>query len=159
MKSTIITFGIAALCFNTTFAANASSGKTASQEEGTFERANATKQIHWTAANQEVLNTGLTNNSEETAFFSPTTVLAVGHAKSIEEMVLENKLIIDSQEQVAQPLSIEKTQRDYINEDNQIIDSNPNVPAFPLEFEVINHRLKNEKVARINHAAAAHLKA
>lgn len=159
MKSTIITLGIAGLCCTTAFAATAASGQTACHDKGTQELANSTKQINWVATNQEAVNSGLTNNSEETVFFSPTAVLKVAQGKSIEETVRENKLITESQEQTAQPLSIEKTQRDYINEDNQIIESHPNVQAFPLALKAINHRMKNKKAARSNHAAAAHLKA
>lgn len=157
MKSTIISLGIAALCFNTSFAANACKSHTRSQEELTLGAKNSIKQINW-ATHQVLLNSGVTNNSEETAFFSPTAVLNVAQAKSIEETVLENKLITESQEQAAQPLSIEKTQQDYINEANQIIESNPYGQVFPLELNTINHPIKNEKVARHHHAGTVKLK-
>ncbi len=158
MKSTIIILGIAALPFNTSYAANDCKVQNVNQQEVTLVNADSTNQITWATAKHKLLNSGVDITTEETVFFNPTAVIKVTHSKSIEETVIENKLITESQEETTQPLSIEKTQLDYINEDNQIIESNPNNQVYPLDFEAINRSMKNEKVASNNLAVTVDLK-
>ncbi len=158
MKSTIIILGIAALSFNTSSAANECNTQNVNQQEVAVVNGDSTQQFNWGSASQALVKAGVENNTEETTFFNPTAVIKVSHTKTMEEVVSENKLITDSQEEVAQPLSIEKTQLDYINEDNQIIESNPNDQVYPLDFEAINRTMKNEKVASNNLAVTVDLK-
>lgn len=152
MKSTIIILGIAALSFNYSTAANALKDQNANQQEISVISADSTQQIFSASVTQNQSTAGIDSTAEESQVFNPTAVINAAYTKPIEAVVNENKLITDSQEETNQPLSIDKTQQDYINEANQIIESNPNNQVFPLDFEAINQAVKNEKK---NHNAMA----
>jgi len=152
MKSTIIILGIAALSFNYSTAATALKDQNANQQEISVINADSTQQIYSASVRQNQSTTGVDSTTEESQVFNPAAVINAAYTKPIEAVVIENKLITDSQEESNQPLSIDKTQQDYINEANQIIESNPNSQAFPLDFEAINQAVKNEK--KTHHAMA-----
>jgi hypothetical protein len=158
MKSTIITLGIAALSFNFSNAANAYKEQYANQQEVSVISADSTQQMFTAGVKQNNNTIGVDNTSEESLVFNPAAVIKVSYAKSIEEVVSENKLITESNEETIQPLAIEKTQMDYIKEANQIIESNPNQQVYPLDFEAINQAIKNEKESHVSLTISSDLK-
>lgn len=158
MKSTIITLGIAALSFNFSNAANAYKDQYANQQEVSVISTDSTQQMFTTGVQQNNNTIGVDNTAEESLIFNPTAVIKVSYAKSVEEVVSENKLITDSHEEAIQPLSIEKTQVDYIKEANQIIEGNPSQEAYPLDFEAINQAIKNEKESHVSLTLSSDLK-
>lgn len=158
MKSTIITLGIAALSFNFSNAANACKEQYANQQEVSVISNDSTQQMFTTGVQQNNSTIGVDNTAEESLIFNPTAVIKVSYAKSIDEVVNENKLITDSHEEAIQPLSIEKTAIDYIKEANQIIEGNPNQEVYPLDFEAINQAIKNEKESHVSLTVSSDLK-
>lgn len=78
------------------------------------------------------------DNTGDTAVFNPESVLKTASFKSVEETVKENKLITDADQEVYQPLCLEMSVQDKIQEDNQIIESTISEEVFPLDFEKIN---------------------
>lgn len=150
MKSTIITLGIVALSLNYANATTAGKEQDANQQEVSVISTDSTQQIYAVGVKQNEIAAGVDNNTEESLVFNPAAVINATYAKSVEDVVNENKLITENTEEVAQPLSIEKTQLDYINEANQIIDSNPKQEVYPLDFEAINQAIKNEKEAHVS---------
>jgi hypothetical protein len=158
MKSTIITLGIAALSFNFSNAANACKEQYANQQEVSVISTDSTQQMFTTGVKQNNSTVGVDNTTDESLVFNPTAVIKASYAKSIEEVVSENKLITDSHEEAIQPLSIEKTAIDYIKEANQIIEGNPNQEVYPLDFEAINQAIKNEKESHVSLTVSSDLK-
>jgi hypothetical protein len=91
-------------------------------------------------------------NTGDTTFFNPESVLKVSYSKPIDQVVKEDMLVTEAQEEVYQPLCIEMSVQDKIQEDNQIIESNLSEEVFPLDFEKINRTAACIKV-NLNHTA------
>ena len=117
-----------------------------------FTNANAATEFEEQVLDQLESATLLYNNvvenetNTDTAIFDPNSVIKSTYVKTVEDVIAENKLIIEGQEEVVQPLSIETTIEDRIIEDNQIIESTISKEFFPLDFEKINHAVKSVKV-------------
>ena len=150
MKSTIITLGIAALSINFATATTISKDQLVNQQEVSIISTDSTQQLFTAGENQINSTIGVDNTAEENLVFNPNAVLQTTYSKSIEEVVRENKLITNSAEETIQPLTIEKTQLDYIKEANQIIESNPNQEVYPLDFEAINQAIKENKESHVS---------
>jgi hypothetical protein len=97
-------------------------------------------------------------NTGENAFFNPESVLKVSHNKPIDQVVKEDMLVTEAQEEVYQPLCIEMSVQDKIQEDNQIIESNISEEVFPLDFEKINRIAACVKVNLNNTAIPVDIK-
>lgn len=79
-----------------------------------------------------------TSDSEGSVIFYPDTVLNSNKVITIKDVIAENKLVIDNQEEEYQPLSIEFSVEDIINENNRIIESQLTTDEYYLDFEKIN---------------------
>jgi hypothetical protein len=67
-------------------------------------------------------------------------VISSNYVKSIEEVIEENKKIIESQEEEYLPLNLGFSVEEIIHLDNQIIESTISNEVYPLDFEVINSK-------------------
>ena len=90
--------------------------------------------------------------------FNPSSVIKTAHVKTIEDVIAENKLITESQEEAAQPLSLETAIEDRIVEDSQIIESTISNEFFPLNFDKINSKIQCVKVYDNNATITVDLK-
>lgn len=97
-------------------------------------------------------------NIGDTAFFNPESVLKVSYSKPIDQVVKDDMLVTEAQEEVYQPLCIEMSVQDKIQEDNQIIESNISEEVFPLDFEKINRTAACIKVNLNNTAIPVDIK-
>ncbi|MCF6130654.1 hypothetical protein [Flavobacterium wongokense] len=157
MKSSIIFLGLIALTFTTAKAANEFKSQDLDQQEfTTFNVVNTQSESQLTFVNQEFSNSNL-NAGNDPAIFDPNTVIKSTYVKTVEDVIAENKLVTESKEEAAQPLSLGYTVEDRIAEQNQIIESNLSDETFPLDFERINHTVKSVKVHN-NAIKAAELK-
>jgi len=159
MKTSIIFLGLVALTFTTnTKAATEFKSQDLNQQELTTISGEDNQQSQWVLVNQANADTATANNADDTVIFNPNSVVSTTYVKTIEDTIAENKLITESQDLINQPLSIEKTFQDYINEDNQIIESTVSTEVYPLDFEKINRTLKNNKVPNNTMAVTVDLK-
>ncbi len=67
-----------------------------------------------------------------------TLVISTHYTKSIEVIVEEDKKITENQAELNQPLLIAPTLENYIQLDNQIIESVPSNEVYPIDFDLIN---------------------
>ena len=106
--------------------------------------------------------------------FNPETVVSVNYVKTIEQIITENKSIIEDNTTVnnelvyleksiediinadnqliesninnqVEPIYIEKSIEDIINADNQLIESNISNEVYPLDLEILNRKTDNLK--------------
>lgn len=133
MKNSIIILGLVVLSFTN---ANA----TTEFETQVLDQQESATLIVETSSNNEVAN------ETDTAVFNPNSVIEAAYAKTVEEVITENKLITESQEENFQPLSLVTTIEDRIAEDNQIIESTVSNEVYPLDFEKINRTVKQVRV-------------
>ncbi len=145
MKTSIIILGLVALSFTN---ANA----TTEFETQVLDQQESATLIVETSGNNEV------SNETDTAIFNPASVIETNYVKTIEDIIAENKLITESQEETFQPLTLETTIEDRINEDNQIIESTISNELFPLDFEKINCKIQCVKVYHNNATISVDLK-
>jgi predicted acylesterase/phospholipase RssA len=153
MKSSIIFLGLVALSFtNANAAANFKSQDLDQQEFATLNVENTQSQ-NQLVFNQEISNTEESTDND-TIVFDPKTVVKVINVRTAEERIAEDKLITESKEEQFQPLSLGFTQKDRIEEDNQIIESTISNEFFPLDFEKINQNVKciiyNNNALKVN---------
>ena len=132
MKTSIIFLGLVALSFTNANAATKFETEVLDQQES------ATLILE--ASSNEV------SNETDTAVFNPNSVIKTTYVKTIEDVIAENKLITESKEEAVQPLSLDTTLEDRIEEDNQIIESTISKEFFPLDFEKINSKTQCSKV-------------
>jgi len=159
MKTSITILGLVALLFTTNSkAANEFKTQDLNQQEVTTVSVEDNQQSQLVLVNQESSKSTVENNSDETAVFDPNTVIKANYSKTIEDSIAENKLITESQDVITQPLSLEKTFEDYINEANQIIESTVTSEVYPLDFEKINRSVKSNKVSNNDIAVSVDLK-
>lgn len=164
MKSSIFYLGIALLTLSTSIAKN--SFKRASLQE---DFGNQIAQNETDLTVNQIFYTNTNSNKEEDVLFNPETVININSEKSIEEVIEENKKIIEetttnesiyfvSEQSIEetihqdnqiieaenvtniQPIFLEKTIDDTIQEDNAIIESTLTNIEYPLDFEKINIR-------------------
>lgn len=140
MKTSIIFLGLVALSFTNANATAFKSQDLDQQESATLTVENTQEQSQVVLVNQDSSNETASSESE-TAIFSPNSVMK-STVKTADEVIAENKLIIDSKEEVYQPISIGYTIEDRIAEDNQIIESTVSNEVLPLDFNKINRSLK-----------------
>lgn len=67
-----------------------------------------------------------------------TEVISTHYITSIEVIVEEDKKITENQAELNQPLLIAPTLENYIQLDNQIIESVPSNEVYPIDFDLIN---------------------
>ena len=67
-----------------------------------------------------------------------TEVISTHYTTSIEVIVEEDKKITENQAELNQPLLIAPTLENYIQLDNQIIESVPSNEVYPIDFDLIN---------------------
>ena len=144
MKNSIIILGLVALTFTTAKAANEFKSQDLDQQE-------------LTTLNVENALTAESNESDS-AIFNPASVINTTYVTTIEDVIVENKLITESKEETTQPLSSETTIEDKIAEDNQIIESTFSNEFFPLDFEKINSKSQCVKVYNNNNTITVGLK-
>ena len=106
--------------------------------------------------------------------FNPETVVPMNYAKPIEQIITENKRIIEDNATVnnelvyleksiqeiiiadnqiiesninnqVEPIYIEKSIEDIINADNQLIESDISNEVYPLDFEIMNRKIDTLK--------------
>lgn len=158
MKKSIIILGLVVLTFTTAKASNEFKSQDFDQQElSILNVANIQQENQLGSVNTE-LPSSYESNENETTIFNPTSVIKTLYVKTIEEVIAENKLITETQEEIANPLSIETTIEDKIAEDNQIIESTISNEFFPLDFEKINNKMQSVKEYNRNTTITADLK-
>ncbi|WP_264522107.1 hypothetical protein [Flavobacterium sp. N1994] len=158
MKSTIIFLGLVALTFTTNAkATNEFKTQDLNQQEVTTLNVDIAQQNQLACVN-EAVNTRGENTAEDTVIFNPNTVLKTTYIKTEEEVITEDKLIIETNEVSIQPITIASTVVDQITEDNQIIESAISNEVYPLNFDKINRSVKSTKVSNNNLAITVDLK-
>ena len=147
MKSSITFLGLVALTFTTANATNNFKSQDLDQQESaTIIVVNTQNESQLAFVNRDLSNSSLENTGTDTVIFNPNSVVQSGYVKTIEDVITENKLITESQEVAAQPLSLGYTLEDRISEDNQIIESTVSNESYALDFEKINHTAKYVKM-------------
>ena len=147
MKTSIIFLGLVALSFTTTKAANQFKSLDLDQQElATLTLENTRQENRLVLVNQEPSKNNTNSINADAVIFYPTSVIKETYVKTIEDVIAENKLITECKEEIFQPFSLEKTTGDCIAEDNLIIESTISNEFFPLDFEKINHSVKNLRV-------------
>ncbi len=143
MKTSIIFLGLVALSFtNANAATNFKSQDLNQQESATVYVDSTNEQNQLVLNSQEVIESTPNYTDADTLVFSPSSVVKSSYLKTMEDEVAENKQIIDSREEIYQPLSIGYTTTDRITENNQIIESNVSNEAAPLDFKKINRKVR-----------------
>lgn len=137
MKSTIIFLGLALLSVNNT-KANQLLEQEVLQQEAVAVSSVTSGKAELIFNNIQSPKNATIDNTGDNAVFSPESVLKVTQTKPMEEMVKEDNRIIEAQDEVYQPLCIEMSILDKIQEDQQIIESTISEEVFPLDFEKIN---------------------
>jgi len=157
MKSTITFLGLALLTVSSAKANGLLVQEVMQQEAATISV--VTNQLSdSTCASTLSLKATEDANTGETAFFNPESVLKVSYSKPIDQVVKEDMLVTEAQEEVYQPLCIEMSVQDKIQEDNQIIESTISEEVFPLDFEKINRTADCIKVNLNNPAIPVDIK-
>ena len=143
MKSTTLYLGIFATLLSTFTFANA-----AEREDQNEIAENTSNQVSVsTIVNNGDLKKQIVQLDDEIKFMDSLAVYVSENQQTIESTIAENKKIIESQEEIVQPLYINQTIEEVIKENNQIIESNLVDETFPLDFELINkskNAIKNE---------------
>jgi len=139
MKNSIIYLGIFASMFVTTsFAKSIEMDQQNLETEGT----RTESKLDWKVTSENNLSKPKINLESEDKVMASIAVISSHYKKSTEEIIEENKKIIDSQDEQYIPLSIEPTIEDYIRLDNQIIESTNTKEVYPIDFELINQSNK-----------------
>ncbi len=144
-KSSIIFLGLVALSFTNANAATEFETQLLDQQE-------------FATLNVEIASINQVSNETDTVIFNPNSVVKTTNVKTIEDVILENKLITESPEETVQPLSLETTVEDRIAEDNQIIESTVSKESYPLDFEKISSKMHCVKVYNNNATIIVDLK-
>ncbi len=159
MKSTIIYLGLVASFFTTNSkAANEFKEQDLNQQEIKVAIAEDNQQNQRVLIIQNFSKGKSENNTAEEIVLEPISKTNAGYSKTVEDTIAEDQLITESQEVIAQPLSLEKTFADYINEANQITESTVTTEVYSLDFEKINRSVKKNKVYSNNMAVTVDLK-
>lgn len=74
------------------------------------------------------------------------STISTNYKKSIEEIIAEDKKIIESNEEAYLPLYYDSTIEEEIKLNNQIIESNLSDEVYPLDFDLINKLSSEVKV-------------
>ena len=86
------------------------------------------------------------------------TVLSSNYEKPINEIIEEDKKIIESPEEIYQPLYLDTTIQDIIKLNNEIIESPITNEVHPLDFNMVKKvsiPTKNENISSIIHNKSA----
>jgi hypothetical protein len=145
MKSTIMFLGLALLTVSTTKANELQAQEVMQQEVATI-TVETKQQLNLNLSDIISFKIGKADNTGDTAIFNPETVFKTDYSKPMQEVINEDKLLTEAQEEVYQPLCLEMSVLDKIQEDNQIIESNISEEVFPLDFEKINRTAQCIKV-------------
>ena len=128
MKTTFIYLGVVALSFNYTIEAKVLKG---------FESSSQVMQVFTT-------NEGIDTSDAE--IFDPNSVIKTSFERSIEEIVAENILVTEFSKEIYQPIVLESTIEDVINENNMIIENESDNEVYSLNFEKIDTLMQTIKV-------------
>jgi hypothetical protein len=160
MKTTIIYLGLVALSFTNTIAANELKEQDfdKQQELTTLVLDNVFQENSLVATNQEFLKNIEESLTNDTIIFDPNSVVKSSFKKTVEEIIIENKLVTETKEEDYQPISLERTIEESIAEYNQIIESNDTNEVYPLDFEKINRAIQCVKVSNSNATITIDLK-
>lgn len=146
MKTTIVYLGILSTMF-----INMTSANIVVKEQQSFETEIAnSKTVQILRSDLVVENNSITLKKQTINIESEISLMdsiakIVVVSNSIENSIAEDKKITESQDEVFQPLYLDRTVEETINEDNQIIESNILNEVYPLDFELIN---KSSKVSK-----------
>ena len=160
MKTTIIYLGLVALGFTNTIAANESKEQDfdKQQEITTVVFENALQENSVVFGNQEFSKNSEESSTSDITIFDPNSVIKSSFKKTIEEIIVENKLVTETKDEDYQPISLERTLEESIAEYNQIIESNDSNEVYPLDFEKINCSVQCVKVSNKNATITIDLK-
>jgi hypothetical protein len=150
MKTTIIILGLVALSFTNANATTEFEAQVLDQQESATVNVESTQQSQLVFVNEEISNNTGESGNADTAVFDPKSVMEAAYTKTVEEIIAEEKLITESKEMPFQPLSLDYTLEDRVEENNQIIDGVITNEVFPLDFEKING---NIQCAKMNNSA------
>lgn len=137
MKSTIIFLGLALLTVTNT-RANQLLEQEVLQQDAVAVNSVTIQKADLIFNRVQSLKSATIDNTGDTAVFNPESVLKTTSVKTVEETLKENKLITEADQEIYQPLCLEMSVQDKIQEDNQIIESTISEEVFPLDFEKIN---------------------
>lgn len=157
MKSTIIFLGLALLTV-TSAKVNQLLEQEVLQQDAVAVSSVSSQKADLIFNNVQSSKSATIDNTGDTAVFNPESVLKAAPFKPVEETVKENKLITDADQEVYQPLCLEMSVQDKIQEDNQIIESTISEEVFPLDFEKINRTAACIKVNLNNTAIPVDIK-
>jgi hypothetical protein len=146
MKSTITILGFVALSFTNANATTEFETQVLDQQESATLIVENTQQNQLVFATKEISDNAGDSNNTETAVFDPKSVIETTYVKTVEDVILQDKLITESKEAAFYPLSLGYTAEDRIAEDNQIIESAFSNEAFPLDFDKINSNIQCVKM-------------
>ena len=159
MKSTIIFLGLAVLGLNNNMTANELNAQDLVQQDlATVSVDNAQQQNQMVLVNKEISKITFENTSEEVVVLNQKADTKSTSAKTLNQLIEEDKLIIDCGEEVSQSTLLDMSFEDAIAEGNQIIESNMDNEVYPLDFEKINRALKINKPCNNNMAVTVDLK-
>lgn len=140
MKTSIIFLGLVALTLSTSNATPTFKSQDLDQQEFTALNAENNQENLLIFAKTSNSIRVIESNSNEAIIFDPSTVVNLDNGKTIDEVITENKLIIESNEETFSPLYIETTIEDRIAEQNQIIESTSTNEVYSLDFDIINKK-------------------
>lgn len=132
MKTTFIYLGVVALSFNYTIEAKVLEG------------------FHSSTQLIQVFTTNEGIDTSDAEIFNPNSVIITSSERRIEEVVAENILVTEFAKEVYQPIGLESTIEDVINENNMIIENESNNEVYSLNFEKIATGVQNIKVVNKN---------
>jgi len=155
---TIIFLGVAVLGLNCNTSANELNTQDLVQQDLSTIIVDNTPQNQLVLENKKNSKNTFEYTGEEAAIFNPTSVIKSNYTKTLDEVIAENKLVVDTCDDSYQPISLEMSVEDIINERNQIVESNVDTEYYPLDFEKINRLLKNNKPSNNNMAVTVDLK-
>ena len=135
MKKTIIYLGILASLFATPSFANAIELDQQNLETEVLKT--ESKMYNNVTSGINLSKPAIVLESEEQIVKS-IAVVSSHYKRSNEEIILEDKKITESQNDLYLPLTIEPTVEDYIKLDNQIIESTITNEVVPIDLELIN---------------------
>lgn len=148
MNKSIIILGILAVMFT-----NPSHATTIAKEQQNQEVEFAPSQTNsdMNLISSSETKIGILNKPEvildsQSKIIESVSTISTNYKKSIEEIIAEDKKIIESNEETYLPLYYDSTIEKEIKLNNQIIESNLSNEVYPLDFDLINKLSSEVKV-------------
>ena len=160
MKTTFFYLALVAFSFNQTIEAKELNTQDSNQiqEVASLVFEDSLKGSKVPTKKAQILESTKSIDTNDAEIFNPNAVIKTSSERSIEEVVAENVLIIESEQEVYQPIALESTIEDVINENNLIIENNTVDEVYPLDFEKINSSIQNIKLTNKKEAIIFDLK-